>query len=98
MASPPRKLYKTGEVIREAGISRGMLYYYTHLGLVTEVERTPAGHRLYDEDVFRKIELILDLNKSGYPLRDIRDIFIAGNYRRRELENRSTPRGGKKSR
>lgn len=91
MTPPPTKLYKPGEVVKETGISRGMLYYYTRLGLVAEVERTPAGHRLYGEDVFKKLELIVDLNRSGYPLRDIREIFTARKHRAKELESRAEP-------
>ena len=55
-----------------------MLYYYIQLGLITEEERTPAGHRLFGPDVFGKIRLIGRLNSSGYTLRDIREIFLRG--------------------
>ena len=72
----PPTLFRTGEILADSGITRQMLYYYAHLGLITEVERTPGGHRRWGEDVFSRIKLILKLNHSGYPLRDIREIFF----------------------
>jgi len=51
---------------------------YTVMGLIREAEWTPGGHRLYDESVFDRIETIRALNKSGFPLRAIRELFIQG--------------------
>lgn len=69
---PPRKLYKIGEVIQYSGISRQTLHNYTVLGLITEEERTPSGHRLYGEAVFERLERIQDL-KNRMSLREVRD-------------------------
>lgn len=58
---PDKKLYKVGEIMRHTNISRQTIHNYTMMGLITPAERTPAGHRLYDESVFdrlRKIELL----------------------------------------
>ncbi len=71
-----RKLFKSGEVVKQSGITRQMLYMYTTMGLVEEVKKTPTGHKLYDQSIFRRLKLIHDLNESGYTLRDIRDIFF----------------------
>ena len=69
---PPRKLYKIGEVMQYSGISRQTLHNYTVLGLITEAERTPSGHRLYDEAVFDRLEEIGELKKT-LSLRAVRD-------------------------
>ncbi len=69
---PPRKLYKIGEVIQYSGISRQTLHNYTVLGLITEEERTPSGHRLYGESVFERLERIQDL-KSRMSLKEVRE-------------------------
>ncbi|MCA8961535.1 MAG: MerR family transcriptional regulator [Planctomycetes bacterium] len=69
---PPRKLYKIGEVIRYSGISRQTLHNYTMLGLITEEERTPSGHRLYGESVFARLELIQRL-KARMSLKEVRE-------------------------
>jgi DNA-binding transcriptional MerR regulator len=62
----PKKLYRISEILyflQQSGtkISRQTLHNYTLMGLISEDCRTPAGHRLYDVRVFkrlRKIELL----------------------------------------
>jgi DNA-binding transcriptional MerR regulator len=69
-------LLRTKEVLREAGISRQMLYRYITAGLIRESVVTDTGRRLFSPDVIKEIQLIRRINESGYPLRDIRDIFF----------------------
>jgi DNA-binding transcriptional MerR regulator len=47
------------------------------LGLVTPAEVTDTGRRLFDDSVFSRLELIKQLNQSGYTLRDIRETFFS---------------------
>jgi DNA-binding transcriptional MerR regulator len=70
-----RKLLKTAEVVKRAGITRQTLYTYTTMGLIEEQDKTATGHKLYGESVFRRLKLIHDLQESGYTLRDIQDLF-----------------------
>ena len=78
--TPPRKLYKIGEIIRYyvspqgKKISRQTLHNYTQLGLISEAERTESGHRLYDEAVFDRLRKI-DLFKLHHPLQEVRQIL-----------------------
>lgn len=78
-SDPPKKrvnsLLKTGEVLERSEISRQVLYRYMQLELVTAAETTDTGRNLFRESVFRQIQLIQQLNQSGYTLRDIREIF-----------------------
>lgn len=71
---PPRKLFKIGEVMRYSGLSRQTVHNYTMLGLIRETERTESGHRLYPEDVFGRIERIVELKKTK-TLREIQEIL-----------------------
>ncbi len=71
-----RKLYKTGEVIKQSGVSRQMLYTYATMGIIEEAKKTPTGQRLYDEGIFQRLKLIHDLHESRYTLRDMKDIFF----------------------
>lgn len=67
----PRKLYKIGEVMKYSGISRQTLHNYTMIGLITEEERTPSGHRLYGEEVFARLKKIDEL-KQRMSLKEVR--------------------------
>ena len=71
----PRR-YKVGEVTKRSGLSRQVIHSYTVLGLIHPVGRTAAGHRLYSEDVFKRLELIQQLKESDMTLRDIADTYF----------------------
>lgn len=70
----PEKLYRIGEVMRYSGLSRQTVHNYTLLGLITEVDRTDGGHRLYPESVFDRLKKIEELKKSN-TLKQIRRIL-----------------------
>ncbi len=70
----PKKLFKIGEIMHHTGLSRQTIHNYTMLGLLTEEERTPSGHRLYGEDVFERIERIKEL-RDRKSLREIIQIL-----------------------
>lgn len=74
MGKRPKKLYKIGEVMEHSGFSRQTLHNYTLLGLIKTAKRTPAGHRLYDEDVFDALDRITELKKD-HTLEQIRRIL-----------------------
>lgn len=67
-----RKLFKIGEVMEYSGLSRQVIHYYTQLGLIKEAKRTNSGHRLYNEDVFDKLEKIKGLQNKGKTLLEIK--------------------------
>jgi DNA-binding transcriptional MerR regulator len=71
----PRKLYRMGEVMRYSGFSRQTLHHYTLLGLITEDDRTEAGHRLYSEQVFDTLRRIDELKQTDKTLQEIREIL-----------------------
>jgi DNA-binding transcriptional MerR regulator len=67
-----------GTAAKKAGISRQSLQYYLMVGLLEPTEVTPTGRRMFDEKIIERIKLIRKLNKSGYPLRAIRELFLEG--------------------
>ncbi|MEK7450228.1 MAG: MerR family DNA-binding transcriptional regulator [Planctomycetota bacterium] len=77
----PKKLYGVAEILRVLGennikVSRQTIHNYTMMGLIAESERTPAGHRLYNEGVFeqlRKIEML----KRHHTLKEIKEMLAA---------------------
>ena len=66
--------FRIGEVMRFSGVSRQTLHNYTVYGLIREEERTPAGYRLYGEEVFERLRRIGEL-KSKHPLREVKEIL-----------------------
>ncbi len=71
----PVKLYRIGEVVRYSPFSRQTIHNYTTMGLIQESAWTEGGHRLYDEAVFERLSLILELRKSK-TLAQIRRILL----------------------
>ena len=78
LLSKKDKLMSIGLASEKAGISRQSLQYYLMLGLLEPVEVTSTGRRLFDEKSIERIKLIKKLNDSGYPLREIRELFLEG--------------------
>ena len=71
---PPVKLYRIGEVVRCTPFSRQTIHNYTTMGLIEENGWTEGGHRLYDESVFERLSMIMELRKSK-TLIEIRGMF-----------------------
>ncbi len=71
----PPKLYRIGEVVDYSGVSRQTIHNYTTMGLLHESKWTAGGHRLYDENVFGRLDKISELKNKNTPLKDIREFF-----------------------
>ena len=71
-------LISIGEAAKKADISRQSLQYYLMVGLLEPTHITPTGRRMFNKDAIERIKLIKRLNKSGYPLRAIRELFMEG--------------------
>jgi DNA-binding transcriptional MerR regulator len=65
----------TGEVLERTGITRQQLYTYLNAGLISEAGRTTGGRLRFRPTVIERVQLIQQLNASGYTLRDIRETF-----------------------
>ena len=79
MAAPgenPNPLMRISQAAEAAGISKQTLQYYLMVGLVDPSERSPTGQQLFNQKLIERIRLIKKLNDSGYPLREIREIFL----------------------
>jgi DNA-binding transcriptional MerR regulator len=76
--NPKDALTPIGKAAEKAGVSRESLQYYLMIGLLEPTELTPSGRRLFSDKAIQRVKLIKRLNKSGYPLRAIRDLFMDG--------------------
>jgi DNA-binding transcriptional MerR regulator len=68
----PPKLYRVGEIVEYTGCSRQTIHNYTTMGLITEHRRSAGGHRLYDESVFVRLDLIALMKRQRKTMREIR--------------------------
>ncbi len=69
-------LMRISDVAKAAGLTRQVVQYYLMLGLIREKSRSGGGHRLFDQSTVRRVKLICRLNRSGYTLRDIGELFL----------------------
>jgi DNA-binding transcriptional MerR regulator len=96
--TPPKKLFKIGEILRYylsprgQKISRQTLHNYTQLGLIAEAERTESGHRLYDESVFDRLRKI-DLYKLHHSLMEVKAILERQDQEQTQDGGAATNRG-----
>ena len=79
-------LMSIGKAAKKAGVSRQSLQYYLMLELLEPTEITETGRRLFDQSSIDRIKLIRRLNKSGYPLRAIRELFLEGRQNLKGVE------------
>jgi DNA-binding transcriptional MerR regulator len=72
------KLLSIGKAAKQAGVSTQSLQYYIMVGLVKPTSTSKTNRRMFDDKAVERIKLIKKLNKSGYPLRAIRELFLEG--------------------
>jgi len=72
------KMFSISKAAKLAGISTQSLQYYIMVGLIKPASVTDTHRRQFDESNIERIKLIKKLNKSGYPLRAIRELFLEG--------------------
>jgi DNA-binding transcriptional MerR regulator len=58
-----------------AGVSTDTLRYYERIGLLEPSGRTPAGYRLYGDDVAERLCFIAGAKRMGLRLDDIRQLL-----------------------
>ncbi|MFA6185821.1 MAG: MerR family transcriptional regulator [Phycisphaerae bacterium] len=78
MMKTKSKLMSIGAAAKEAGVSTQSLAYYIMVGLVKPTVVSDTNRRLFDGKAVDRIKLVKKVNKSGYPLRAIRELFLDG--------------------
>ena len=68
---------RVGEVAERAGVNVETLRYYERRGLLPTPERTPSGHRRYDEETVRFLGAIKQAQAVGFTLAEIADYLRA---------------------
>ncbi len=82
---PPKKdnssgkanLMRISQAAQAAEISKQTIEYYVMLGLIEPIRTEGKRGRFFDAELIRRIQLINQLNESGYTLRAIRETFLS---------------------
>jgi DNA-binding transcriptional MerR regulator len=72
---------RAGEVAEAAGVNRETLRYYERRGLLGPPDRSPGGHRLYDEQVVTTLRVIKAAQRLGFSLDEVADLIEVGRRR-----------------
>lgn len=75
---------RAGEVAQAAGVNKETLRYYERRGLLGSPERSPGGHRLYDEQAVVTLRVIKAAQRLGFTLDEVADLIEVGRQRGRD--------------
>jgi DNA-binding transcriptional MerR regulator len=75
---------RINEVAQAAGVNRETLRYYERRGLLEQPERSPGGHRLYDERAVQTLRVIKAAQRLGFTLEEVADLIEVGRRRGRD--------------
>lgn len=80
------------QVAQAAGVNRETLRYYERRGLLEATDRSPGGHRLYDQRAVQTLRIIKAAQRLGFTLDEVADLIEAGRPRGRTpgLQARAT--------
>ncbi len=64
-----------GVVAARTGCHIETVRYYERIGLLPSPPRTEGGHRLYDEDLLRRLNFICRCRELGFTIKEVRDLL-----------------------
>ena len=59
---------RSGQVAAAAGVNIETLRYYERRGLLSEPDRSPGGHRMYDAEAVKTLRVIKAAQRLGFTL------------------------------
>jgi DNA-binding transcriptional MerR regulator len=69
------RLYSIGDLARRTGLAVRTIRFYSDRGIVAPADRSPAGHRLYDDDAVARLDLVRTLRELDVDLPTIRKVL-----------------------
>ncbi|WP_248579942.1 MerR family transcriptional regulator [Nocardioides sp. InS609-2] len=75
---------RAGEVAEAVGVNRETLRYYERRGLLEAPDRSPGGHRLYDDQTVVTLRVIKAAQRLGFTLDEVADLIEVGRRRGRD--------------
>jgi MerR family mercuric resistance operon transcriptional regulator len=65
----------TGGLAKASGIGVETVRYYERIGILSEPERTPGGHRQYGRADLRRVRFVRAAQELGFTLTEIRELL-----------------------
>ncbi len=65
-------LFTIGSLSKQTGCVIQTIRYYEKIGLLPEPDRSPRGHRLYNEDILNRLKFILRTRQLGFNIEERR--------------------------
>jgi len=78
-ARKPAALHTIGKLAAQADVTIDAVRFYGKQGLLAPARRTPAGYRLYDGEVLRRLRFIKQAQQCGFSLTEIRELLTLKN-------------------
>ncbi len=69
------KIYKIGELAKQAGVTTVTLRYYEKLKLLIPSQRSDSGYRYYTTRDAERLKFINNAKSAGFTLQEIKKIF-----------------------
>jgi DNA-binding transcriptional MerR regulator len=73
---------RSGEVAAAAGVNVETLRYYERRGLLPQPQRSPGGHRDYDDAAVALLQVVKAAQRLGFTLDEIAELIDTGRRRR----------------
>lgn len=80
---------RASQVADAAGVNRETLRYYERRGLLATPDRSPGGHRMYDEQAVVTLRVIKAAQRLGFTLDEVADLIEVGRRRGRDSSLRA---------
>jgi len=75
------KMYNIGYIANNTDYSVETIRHYEKIGLLHKPKRTPQGHRRYDDEHVRTLNLIVKFRAAEFSLKDIDTILKTSNQK-----------------
>ena len=72
---------RAGQVADAVGINIETLRYYERRGIIPAPDRSPGGHRVYDDDTVTILRVIKAAQRLGFSLDEVAELLEAGRHR-----------------
>jgi DNA-binding transcriptional MerR regulator len=76
---------RAGEVAGAAGVNVETLRYYERRGLLPRPQRSPGGHRLYDDGAVATLRVVKAAQRLGFTLAEVAELIETGRRRGRTV-------------